>query len=115
MENSMTELQMQAQCATWFWNTFPAERRMLHCNMNNSFNRIAGASAKALGVIKGISDMELIVRGAVIFIEFKVGEGKQSDEQIDFMNKVDQRGHSYIIIRSFGEFKLLIYGALGNS
>lgn len=115
MENAMTELQMQAMCATWFWNTFPSERRMLHCNMNNSFNRIAGANAKAMGVIKGVSDMELIVPGSVIFIEFKVGKGKQSEEQLDFMDKVDQRGHSYIIIYSFEEFKNFIHGALGNS
>lgn len=114
MANSITELQMQSQCATWFWNTYPSERRMLHCNMNNSFNRIAGANAKAMGVVKGISDMELILPGTVVFIEFKVGAGKQSDEQIDFMNKLEQRGHAYTIIRSFSEFKLFIYGALGN-
>lgn len=118
MEGTMTfktELQMQSQCTTWFWNTFPSWRGMLHCNMNNSFNRIDGAKSKALGVVKGVADLEFIdYNGVVWFIELKLPDGKQSEDQKDFQRKLEDRGHKYLIIRSFNEFKLFIYAALGD-
>ena len=98
----MTELQMQSACVIWFHNTFPAERKMLHCNMNNSFNRIKGAEAKSLGVVSGVSDLEFIGEGGkVYFIELKLKDGVQSTEQLEFQLKVEERGHEYVIIRSF--------------
>lgn len=108
------EEQMQAYCCTWFWNTFISERRMLHCNMNNAFNRQKGSEAKALGVVRGVSDTEFIDFGEVWFIEFKMPGGIQSPEQIDFMNKVLTRGHKYIILYSFEEFHHFIAERLKN-
>lgn len=101
----MTELQMQAQCSQWFWNTFPAERGMLHMNDNNSYNGIEGARKKAIGVVKGVSDFELILHGHVIFIEFKLPGEKQKPEQYEFQLKVIERGHIYMIVYSVQEFK----------
>lgn len=116
MENAITELQLQSQCTMWFWNTFPTWRRMLHCNMNNSFNRIAGANAKSVGVVAGVSDLEFIdYGGKVWFIELKIGKGFQSDEQKDFEEKLLERGHKYVIIRSLVEFKNLIFSCLAES
>lgn len=116
MADAMTELRLQSECTTWFWNTFPAWRRMLHCNMNNSFNRITGATAKAVGVVSGVSDLEFIdFNGVVWFIELKLPKGVQSEEQKDFQMKLEERGHKYVIVRSFQEFKNLIYGTLANN
>lgn len=109
----MIELQEQAKFATWFWNTFPSERGMLHANDNNSYNSIEGARKKALGVVKGVSDFELVGYGSVIFIEFKLPGEKQKPEQIDFMNKVRERGHIYIIVYSFEEAKNFVLNTLG--
>ena len=112
----MTELQMQAECITWFWNTFPAYRRLLHCNMNNSFNRISGSLAKSLGVTSGVSDLEYIgENGVTWFVELKLPGGKQSPEQKDFESKLIERGHKYVILYSFVEFKNFIYGTLGDN
>lgn len=99
-----TELQMQALITQTFWNTYPEERQMLHANDNNSHNRIEGAAKKAIGVIKGASDLELVVHGSVIFIELKLPGEVQLPEQITFQKKVESRGHLYIIIYSFVEF-----------
>lgn len=128
MENAMrymTELQLQAKCSQWFWNTFPDQRGMLHNNDNNSFNKIEGARKRAIGVVEGVSDFEFIDFNIVWFLEFKVDKGIQSKSQIDFMNKVRALGHPYKIIYSFEEFTLFIYqrltkqqeqdGTLGNS
>lgn len=103
-----TETQMQGHCTLWFWNTFHSERRMLHHNDNNSHNSIEGSKKMAIGVVRGVSDLELILNGYVIFIELKLPGEVQSDEQIDFMNKVRARGHIYTIIYSFQEFKNFI-------
>jgi hypothetical protein len=113
----MTEEQMQAQCFQWHWNTYPKERGMLHHNNNNSVNRITGNRVKALGVVKGVSDFELVVTGAVIFIEMKTDIGRLSAEQEDFRNKVISKGHIYIVVRNISEFQQLIlstYGTLGD-
>lgn len=105
---------LQADCALWFWNTFHEERRMLHCNNNNSANSIAGAKMKAMGVVRGVSDMELVYDGGVLFIELKVGDNGQSEHQKDFMNKVRARGHDYVIVKSLEHFKKLVCQVIGK-
>lgn len=112
------EDQMNSMCAIWFWNApeLRDHRRMLHHNDNNSHNSIEGARKKAMGVVAGVSDFELICNyGKVIFLEGKIPSGVQEPEQIEFMDKVQARGHLYLIYYSFEEFKQIIYGALGVS
>lgn len=104
----MTEEQLQSQCALWFWNEFPEHRRMLFHVDNNSYNAIIGARKKALGVCKGPSDLIFVLGYRVIFIEMKLPTAYQEPEQKDFQEKVEARGHEYIIIRSFDSFKAFI-------
>lgn len=113
----MTEQQLQASCVQWFHNEpkLIHLRRMLHCNNNNSVNRIAGNVAKAVGVVAGVSDLELILPDMVVFIELKTIAGKQSPEQIDFMNKVVAMHHHYFIIRTLEEFKELVWKLINLS
>lgn len=101
----MNEERMQANCIQWFWNNYPAQRRMLFHVQQSAYNRIQGSRFKAIGVTKGVSDLVLILNGAVHFIELKLPNGVHSEEQIDFNNKVTSRGHTYVTIRSFEEFK----------
>lgn len=113
-----TEHQFQAACVLWHSQTFPEDRGMLHCNMNNSYNAVEGNKAKALGVVPGVSDLEYIAEfGVVWFIELKIPGKTQSEEQIKFMNKVRSRGHHYIIIETLEEYKALIWKikSIGNS
>lgn len=110
----MTEAKLQADCTQWFWNEYHSERQMLHHNDNNSENRIKGAIKKALGVVEGVSDLELITPiGKVIFIELKLPGEIQSKAQIKFMYKVQDRGHIYVIIYTFEEFKNFIKEVYG--
>lgn len=88
----MTEEQLQAKCVQWFWNNYPQERLMWHHNNNNSLNRIAGAKAKALGVVKGVWDIEwLTPAGVTIWIELKVNRNTLTDEQFEFRRKTLER------------------------
>jgi len=98
---------LQAICFQWHWNTYPAERRMLFHVQNKAKNKIEGSRFKAMGVVKGVSDFVYIARSAVHFIELKT-KTEQSDEQVEFETKVKARGHSYHVVRNFGEFKKLI-------
>lgn len=112
----MTEQQLQADCFRWFHNEPKLFhlRRLLHCNMNNQTNAIAGNRAKAVGVMPGTSDLELILQDTVAFIELKLPGNTQSDEQIDFEKKVKALGHLYFLIYSLEEFKELIWTLIGR-
>lgn len=110
----MTEEQLQAACTQWFWNEYPAHRRMLLHVDNNSANRITGAKKKALGVVSGPADLVLILNRQVVFIELKVGTNVQSDNQKDFESKVITRGHAYIVVRDLLTFKEIICKAIGK-
>lgn len=109
----MTEAQLQSRCFLWHWNTYPKERYMLHHNNNNSHNRNKGATMKALGVVSGVSDFELIINNMVVFIEMKTPEGQLSPEQKVFRDKVVERGHIYTVVRTFEQFANLIKKAHG--
>jgi hypothetical protein len=111
-----TETQLHAQCFQWYWNEYRhgVWKQALHHNDNNSINSIEGNKKKAMGVIPGVSDFELVLPGGMLFIEMKIPGGKQSQEQKDFQEFVESCGHEYIIIFSFEEFKNKIYGTLGN-
>lgn len=114
-EGYSTEAQLQADCTQWFWNEYHDERRMLHHNDNNSENRNKGAIKKALGVVRGVSDLELVLpMGVTFFIELKLPGETQTDEQIDFMNKLKERGHPYFIVEYFQQFKELIWNTIGK-
>lgn len=105
----MTEEQMQAECVSWFHNTYHSERGALHCNNNNSYNKIAGNKARTLGVYPGVSDLELLVNGGTtIFIELKIKGGKLSEAQKDWRQFVINKQFNYFVVYSFEEFKNLI-------
>lgn len=107
------EITMQSHCTTWFWNTYIDHRRMLFHVQNKARNRIEGNKFKAMGIVKGPSDLVLIIPREVHFIELKTTTGSQSSEQIEFQDKVEMRGHQYHIARSLEEFKALILSLLG--
>lgn len=88
---------------------------LFHVN-NKARNAIEGNKFKAMGVIKGVSDLVLILpMGRVIWIELKTPAGTQQPAQREFEAKVTQRGHTYLIIRSLEEFQKLVIEVLPKS
>lgn len=103
------EMKIQAECFIWHWNNFPEERGMLHHNNNNSVNYIVGNRMKSMGVVKGVTDFELILPGGIVaWIEMKTPIGRLSEDQIKFRDKIIKRGHFHFVIRTTEEFKNLI-------
>ncbi|RIV23626.1 VRR-NUC domain-containing protein [Fibrisoma montanum] len=107
-ETNWSEAKLQSECFQWHWNEYPEERGLLHCNNNNSENRIKGNLNKAVGVVKGVADLEYLASGFTCFIEMKLPGQSQSREQIRFMRQCFDRGHEYVIIRSKPAFMALM-------
>lgn len=112
--NERAELALQAQCFQWHWNSFPDRRRTLFHVNGKAKNAIEGSKFKSIGVVRGISDLILIVNNETIYIELKTEKGTQSKEQKEFEQQVLKRGQKYYIIRSFTEFKNLIMNFYGE-
>ena len=110
----MTEEQLQAKCFQWHWAEFPSERRMLFAINNNSKDRREGNQHKAIGVVAGVSDLILVARLRTVYIEMKTERGVQEKEQIEFEDKVFERGHAYHLCRSFEQFKAIIWQVYGK-
>lgn len=95
---------MQSACVTWFQNAYPSHRGRLFAVQNNSENVVRGDIRKAIGVRAGISDLILIVNRRVYFIELKMPDGRQSQDQKNFESMVNADGFDYVVIRSKEEF-----------
>jgi hypothetical protein len=60
---------------------------------------------KATGLVAGVSDLIIVQPNRVIFLELKDTNGRQSNEQKLFQEKVTALGFEYWLIRSLEEFK----------
>lgn len=104
-----TEIQLHSECFLWHWNTYVNERGLLCYNLNNSANKIQGNQNKALGLIKGRSDMVYYKNGKAIMIEFKTENGIQSNEQKQWQKMITENNFEYHIIRTLDQFKKIIW------
>lgn len=103
------ELRLQSDCFLWHWNTFPEERGMLFHVQNKARNRIEGAKFKAIGVVRGVSDLIYVLpQGRSLYVEMKTSTGRQSKDQEEWQAKVQARGHIYLICRSLAEFQNIV-------
>lgn len=104
-----SEIQLQAQCFQWLWNTHPETRRMFfHVPNGGSRNAIEGMQLKASGVIAGIPDCLWLVNGTVVAFEFKTTTGVVSPQQVEVHEAWAAAGYEVYIIRTFEEFELAV-------
>ena len=59
----------------------------------------------AIGMLPGVSDLIVVTKGKVLFVEVKDYKGIQRPNQVDFENKVKALGFEYYLVRSLDEFK----------
>lgn len=100
--------QLQAECYQWFHNTYPRQRGLMHANNNNSLNKIQGNQKKALGVLKGILDLEYFRKCRLYFFDIKTGEGGLSKEQKAIIATLEAEGAKCYEIRSLEQFQQII-------
>src|SRR4051812_48799971 len=77
-----SEIQLQAKCFQWAWNTYPETRRCLaHVPNGSSRNKIEAVQLKASGVVAGVHDLFFYWKKQLYWFELKVDRNKQSAEQ----------------------------------
>ena len=83
--HSEPESRLQAECFSWFWNTYPEYRGlMFHVpSEGNRSSKIDGGKRKAMGIVAGVSDLILMLprhNCHGLCIEMKTEDGRQSDK-----------------------------------
>ena len=101
---------MQAKLYKWYHNTYCSnlvENPHLIFSVPNGGYRTKSEAMKmkATGLVAGVSDLIIVQPNRVIFLELKDTNGKQSNEQKLFQEKVTALGFEYWLIRSLEEFK----------
>lgn len=108
-----SEIQLQAKCFQWAWNTYPETRRCLAAVPNGgSRNKIEAMQLKASGVLAGVHDLFFFWKGKLYWFELKVGENKQTKEQLEFGKAMEAQGAICIEIRSLEQFQQEFVNAL---
>jgi len=112
MEKQISEIQLQAECTIWFQNTMRDHRGKFRrvkneTDMKGVMGMRMGALNKTTGIVKGTWDAFLI-RKPIVWIEFKVGNGKLSAEQEEFAKLGMECGWHFAIVRTLDDFQNLI-------
>ena len=66
------------------------------------------ARMKAMGLRNGVSDLVVLFKGQVLFLELKTEIGKQSQSQRVFESEVKNLGFDYLVCRNMEEIEKCI-------
>lgn len=97
------ESDIQKECVRLFRLFYPG---FLVFSVPNGGSRNAREAAilSAEGVLPGVSDLIVVARGRVLFVEMKSPRGRQSRYQKEFQDRIEALGHEYRICHSVHEF-----------
>lgn len=73
---------------------------IVHCSPNEQTSALRQAVNVGMGVHAGFSDLIVLARGHVLFLEVKAARGVQSEVQRRFQALVEMQGFPYEIIRT---------------
>jgi hypothetical protein len=100
MEKS--ESRIQQECVEWFRNKCIKDvLPYLLLSIPNDNQKFL----KGTGLLKGASDLIMVVPNKVYWIEMKTQKGRQSPEQKNFELSVKNLGFDYLLLRSLEEFQ----------
>lgn len=108
-----TEDKLQADCFTWFHNTYPHLRGLLwHCpnELSGHVNIVTANKMKAMGLVAGVPDLEFHFRARSYFFELKnpSGTGVVSKEQKVIHKQLDDQRFVVHILNDLDSFKYLM-------
>jgi len=90
----------------WFRATYKDKGEII-C-VPNEVTHYSSNKWQAVGMRKGCSDLIVVLKGKVIFVELKTPQNKQSYEQVGFQRSVENLGYEYYVVRSLDEFIYVI-------
>jgi hypothetical protein len=104
----MSEIQIQAKCFQWLWNTHSATRRCFFAVPNQGTrSAVTTLQLKASGLVPGIPDCILVWKGRAYGFEFKTDTGVLSVAQQ--LVHTAWSGHAEVfVVRSFEEFRVIV-------
>lgn len=106
------EADIQRDIVQWLRAVLPPGD-LVHC----SANEVRGGGARArmqqavnvgMGVLPGFSDLLVLARGRILFLEVKSRAGTQSGPQRRFQETVEKHGHSYGLVRSVDDARAFL-------
>ena len=105
-----TEAKIQQEMVVWFRNNYQRLDKGIIFSVPNE--RAGGYMAMKdlllTGLLSGVSDLIVVLKGKVLFIEVKNATGKQSPNQIKFQKQVENLGFNYYLVRDLESFKNII-------
>lgn len=116
---------LQSEAHIYLWNNFPHLRQLFHSNFNDikvvesvlrattgqsigSARAIIISKLKALGLVTGVFDHELLYRGQLYFFDTKILPDTLSPEQITFKKVNENHGAKCFTYSTIEEFKEII-------
>lgn len=103
------EHKLQSACVRWYRLQYPKMKHNLFAVPNGSKRDVViGAKLKEEGVLAGVADLILLKSNrfyGALLIELKTPEGRQSDTQKEWQQKITNDGYKYVIVRSLEDFQ----------
>jgi len=101
-----TEFNIQQEIVVWFRNNYCLKH---HKTRNIIFSVPNEAAYKnksfiQTGLMVGVSDLIVVIKGKTLFIEVKTEKGKQSPKQIEFEETIKNLNQEYYVVRSLNKF-----------
>lgn len=113
------ESKTQIECVKWFKLQYPKLAPLLFAVPNGGKRNAREANImKQEGVTKGVADLLLLIPNKqhhALCIEMKTKTNKQTQNQIEWQNIVQQHGYKYIVCNSFDNFYKEIKNYLKNT
>lgn len=109
------EEHIQVECVRWLQYYGHGEIVYHHSPNEAKRSNVMGARLKAMGMMPGWPDLEIILPGGqVLFFEFKTRKGRQSASQKECQLQLEKLGCRYYLCRSVDEFIQTIKTNINN-
>lgn len=106
------ESRLQIACVTWFRYQYPHLAFLLfHPKNEGHGDQVAGARAKAEGVVPGVPDLILAIPSVyhcMLGLEMKAPKGRQSDSQRRYQAYAETATAEYHVIRDINTFQNVV-------
>ena len=107
-----SEAAVQQEMVVWFRNNYQRKGVDKGIIFSVPNERAGGFMAMKdlllTGLLSGVSDLIVVLKGRVIFVEVKNDVGKQSEKQIKFQQQVENLGFEYHLVRTLESFQKII-------
>tara|TARA_R110002167_G_scaffold243070_1_gene448634 strand:- start:608 stop:979 length:372 start_codon:yes stop_codon:yes gene_type:complete len=112
-----TEEGIQGDCVAWFRNNYQrkgVDKGIVFSIPNEAWAKMGELKygiwkiLQLTGLLAGASDLIVVLKGRVLFIEMKDYKGTQSPNQIKFQKQVENLDFPYYLVRTLKEFQKII-------